>query len=374
MKQKAKPDFTDYGISLGVFGDNCADIIAKAHCDKKLHYIGDNNTITAASRLIPKDAIILELTGTPKANDKTIEFIRSETKSAEALIAVGSGTINDLCKYASFLDEKPYSVIATAPSMNGYVSANASISIDGYKQTLSAHAPTATICDINILSAAPKRLIQAGIGDTLCRSTVQADWLLSHLLFGTPYEPAYFEWLMDSEEALINDSSDITALIESLLLSGLTMRDCGTSAPASQGEHMIAHTMEMLHPNLPQSYHGEQIAVTSLTMARRQEHLLKQASVNIVNGDVGELPEHLQTQAQAQYSQKQLSLEAKINWAEISKIISEIILPADKLEAALKAAGCPTAPQDIGWSDTDYTKATQLAQLTRNRFTFLDIE
>ena len=33
----------------------------------------------------------------------------------DALIAIGSGTINDLCKYASAQDGKPYAVFATAP-------------------------------------------------------------------------------------------------------------------------------------------------------------------------------------------------------------------------------------------------------------------
>ncbi len=37
----------------------------------------------------------------PQADLATVERIRSETQAASALVAVGSGTINDLCKYAS---------------------------------------------------------------------------------------------------------------------------------------------------------------------------------------------------------------------------------------------------------------------------------
>ena len=51
----------------------------------------------------------------------------SATAGADAVIAIGSGTINDLCKYASAADRKPYAVFATAPSMNGYTSLNAAI-------------------------------------------------------------------------------------------------------------------------------------------------------------------------------------------------------------------------------------------------------
>ena len=59
------------------------------------------------------------LPGTPAADMASVELVRALTKHASALVAVGSGTINDLCKYASFLDGKPYGVFGTAPSMNG---------------------------------------------------------------------------------------------------------------------------------------------------------------------------------------------------------------------------------------------------------------
>ena len=46
--------------------------------------------------------------------------------------------------------------------------------------------------------------------------------------------------------------------------------------PASQGEHLISHYIDMLRdPARAPSFHGEQIGVTTLTMARLQERLLK---------------------------------------------------------------------------------------------------
>ncbi len=381
MTQKAKPDFANYGITLAKVGDNCGDLLSTAHSGK-LHFVGDINTITAAKALLPHNAAIMEFSEPPKADDKTVEQIRQETASADVLVAVGSGTLNDLCKYASFLDGKPCSVIATAPSMNGYVSGNASITVEGYKQTLSAHAPTAVICDLDILSAAPKRLIRAGIGDTLCRSTVQADWLLSHLLLDTPYEPLYFEWMQDSETRLLENINDSEALIEALLLSGIAMRECGSSAPASQSEHMIAHTMEMLNPNLPHSYHGEHISITSLTMAQRQEALLAKDSVTIGDLDgFNHLPLSLHKQASKQFyaklpdSEKVEALNAKFaeEWTSISAKINDILLPYDRLLEALTAAGCPLSPEAIDWPEANYQQAVTLARFTRDRFTFLDL-
>ncbi len=116
---------------------------------------------------------------------------------------MGSGTINDLCKYAAFASGRPYAVFASAPSMNGYVTATASLSRKGHKSTLAAACPRAALFDLAVLARAPARLIRAGIGDTLCRTTAQADWLLAHLLHGTPYDELPFRWQADDEPALL---------------------------------------------------------------------------------------------------------------------------------------------------------------------------
>ena len=64
-------------------------------------------------------------------------------------------------------------------------------------------------------------------------------------------------------------------LARTLVLSGFGMTICGGSYPASQGEHLISHYIDMLgDPAWPPSFHGEQIAVTTLTMARLQEAML----------------------------------------------------------------------------------------------------
>src|SRR5437762_14160632 len=51
----------------------------------------------------------------PHADLPTVEAVRGRSAAADALIAVGSGTINDVTKYAAARDAKPYVVFATAP-------------------------------------------------------------------------------------------------------------------------------------------------------------------------------------------------------------------------------------------------------------------
>ena len=57
---------------------------------------------------------------------------------------------------------------------------------------------------------------------------------------------------------------------------------CKGSYPASMGEHLIAHSNELLYgKSVQQSFHGEQIAVTTLTMAMLQENILNKHTFSI---------------------------------------------------------------------------------------------
>ncbi len=58
--------------------------------------------------------------GRPHADDTTLKMLERVMKGFDIGVAVGSGTVNDLTKLASFNLGKPYIAVATAPSMNGY--------------------------------------------------------------------------------------------------------------------------------------------------------------------------------------------------------------------------------------------------------------
>ena len=83
--------------------------------------------------------------------------IRAATADADALIAVGSGTINDLCKYAAFQDGKPYAVFGTAPSMNGYTSVNAAITVGGPQEVAARRARRPACSSISRCWPRPRR-------------------------------------------------------------------------------------------------------------------------------------------------------------------------------------------------------------------------
>jgi glycerol-1-phosphate dehydrogenase [NAD(P)+] len=332
----------------------------------------------------------------PHADDATVARIRAATSGADALVAVGSGTINDLCKYAAFLDGKPYIVFGTAPSMNGYCSANAAITVGGLKKSLAARVPVGVLLDLSVLAAAPRRMIRSGLGDSLCRPTAQADWLLSHLLLGTPYREAPFALLATDESALLEEAGALiagnaaamTRLARTLVLSGLGMVICNGSYPASQGEHLVSHYVEMMEGHrLPESFHGEQIGVTTLSLARLQRALLEGPAPRLRATAIapGDLTRHFGAErgeacrrewaAKALDAAKAEALSARLakDWDRIRARLQSVMRPVAALERALTVTGAPRRPSDLGWPGDLYRTALVRARQTRSRYTALDL-
>ncbi len=332
----------------------------------------------------------------PHADAETVERIRKATKPADALIAVGSGTINDLCKQAAHLDGKPYAVFGTAPSMNGYSSANAAITVGGLKKSLQARVPVGVFLDLAVLAAAPKRMIRSGLGDSLCRATAEADWLLAHLVRGGCFRRAPFRLLAEDEGALLagagalvaGDGAAVGRLARTLVLSGLGMLIAGGSHPASQGEHMIAHYAEMMGgADLPAAFHGEQIGVTTLIMARLQHRMLEAGPPRLraTPVDGADLRRHfgaelgaacekeLGAKALGADAAERLSERLAAGWSVLVERIAKALRPVAELEAALVAAGAPRRGADLGWSAAFERTALLRARQIRNRYTFLDL-
>ncbi len=379
-----------------------ADLVAALGFGRKLAVVSDENTHRVLGARVVRalspiaEVAEIRLSGRPEADSARVDAIRRESAGCDALVAVGAGTINDPCKYAAALDGKPFAVFGTAPSMNGYTAVNAAISVDGHKKSLPAVAATGVFLDLAVLRGAPARSIRSGLGDSLCRSTAQADWLLAHLLFDRPYREAPFALLADDEAALFADPEglmrgDIEAmrrLARTLVLSGFGMTICGGSYPASGGEHLISHYVDMMAPaDLPRSLHGEQIGVTTLSMARLQERMLSggppRVRAPLVTEDA--LKEHfggaVGRDCWREFAKKRLDEAAagalnrrlEERWDEIRARISAVAVPVERLEAVLKRARAPAAPEALHWPREFYVEAIRHARFIRDRYTFLDL-
>jgi glycerol-1-phosphate dehydrogenase [NAD(P)+] len=379
------------------------DLVAAVDPGPRLAVVSDRDTHDALGRRVA-DALAghfgvqsMVLDRQPHADAATVQHLTASLdRDISVVIAVGSGTINDLCKMAAQQRGCPQLVFGTAPSMNGYTSANAAITVAGHKLSLPAPAPRGVFLDLRVLAKAPARLIRAGLGDSLCRCTAQADWLLAHLLFDQPYLEAPFTLLAQDEDRLLaepaallaGDLAAMRSLARTLVLSGLGMRLCGGSQPASQGEHLLSHYIDMMGgPALPQAFHGEQIGVTALAMARLQETILQRPRPPVMRPstirredvlahfgpELGEscwracVPKLLD-----QAGADRLNERLAGGWDALRARIAGVTRDSAVLSAVLTAAGAPTRAADLGWPEQLFRQAWLHAREIRDRYTFLD--
>lgn len=328
------------------------------------------------------------------ADEKNAQIISEKCQNFDLILAVGSGTINDLCKLAAFQNNLPYIIFATAPSMNGYASQSSSILISGHKKSIRCQQAIAIYFDLEIISQAPERLIKAGIGDSVCYWTCQFDWMLSHLILNTQFNAEIFEILAPYQEKLINfaqsdlrDEEFIELLCQILLISGIGMYLCRGSYPASQGEHLIAHYLEMKYPQITKKYfHGEQIAVTTLTMLEIQDKFLKAYKINLKSNEVNvnylkqlfNNDENLANQCLLEINKKFISkADLEIinqNLPQIQETLKKTRIPFEKMIKIYQNFDLPQTYKNLEIPYKIYNEAINNCHLIRDRLTALDFE
>lgn len=373
---------------------------------EKILFVTDEKIWKNCARFFPKNfeknfAKFLLLKN-PQADEKNVKKISDAAKNCDFILALGSGVINDLCKFVSAQKNIPYAIFASAASMNGYLSKNASITISGHKKTLSATLPKMVFCDLKILSNAPLELTKAGIGDSLCFYSCWFDWYLSHKILGTKFDENLFKiaqpkidlLLKDYQKFSLKDERLLKLLIEILLLSGAAMTKAGGSYPASQSEHMIAHTIEMKFPKLAKKFlHGQVIAVTTLTATklqasslaqlRRESHelnvekLLRSSSLRLKDDEVlvkKFFEKKIAVQCLAEYEEKLRAAKSAKNLDQKTlEKLAKIHLSEQHLKKVFAHFKIKTSAKSLGLSAQQYQACINFAKFTRNRFTCLDL-
>ena len=169
------------------------------------------------------------------------------------ILAVGSGTINDICRITSYRLNLPYGVVATAPSMDGYASAGSPFLHDGTKTSFQATTPKHIIADIDVMKDAPFDMMLAGIGDMFGKYIGILDWELARDYSGEYFcEKIANDVIEATNKCLKNgyrladrDPECVKNIMEGFLVTGLGMAYVGNSRPASGSEHIVAHAWEL---------------------------------------------------------------------------------------------------------------------------------
>ena len=237
--------------------------IVKEILPKEILIVSDKNTYKVLGQNVEeklKDAgynvknIILNSEGDLIPDERAIGRVLVEVEDEiELLVAVGSGSINDISRMVSARTKIPYVIMGTSPSMDGYASTVSPLIIDGTKLTYPGIHPYAIIADSNIMKDAPFEMICAGFGDILGKYTALSDWMLSHKIneeyfCGTTEKlvrDAMNKCFENIEGAVNRDAKAIGYIAEALILSGVAMTLTENSRPASGAEHHLSHYWEI---------------------------------------------------------------------------------------------------------------------------------
>ncbi len=258
---------------------------------EKILLVADKNTDKACGRevadILGKKAtryLILENNGEVVIPNEEILDQVDAAADVELIIGIGSGVINDICKYISFKHNIPYYIVATAPSMDGYASVGAALILGGMKVTLNARPPKAIIADTNVLCNAPMDMLRAGYGDIIGKFSCLNDWKLSALINGEyfcqrVYDLTYsvvLEVKQLADGIKKRDEAAVGALMKALCAVGIFMSYVGNSRPASGSEHHLSHYFEItgILNNTPYFSHGIDVAFASVVTAKIRDYII----------------------------------------------------------------------------------------------------
>ena len=205
-------------------------------------------------------------------------------RSCDVIVGVGSGVINDICKILSNIAGKPYIIVGTAPSMDGYASATSSMSRDGVKVSLNSRCADVIIGDTDILKTAPLHMLKSGLGDMLAKFVSIAEWRIAHLLIGEYYCEEVAQLIrgavkkcVDNADGLLKrEDAAIEAVFEGLVIGGVAMAYAGVSRPASGVEHYFSHVWDMrgLEFGTKVDLHGIQCAMATVKAVELYEKVM----------------------------------------------------------------------------------------------------
>ena len=269
--------------------------LMKQYSAKKVFLIADQNTYQAAGKQVLE---ILESSGIRIAScifgadplepdeysvGRAIMYYEAD---CDVVIGVGSGVINDISKIVANVAGKPYIIVGTAPSMDGYASATSSMTRDGLKISLPSKCADVIIGDLDVLCQAPAKMMASGLGDMLAKYVSICEWRIANLITGEYYcediaqlvREALKRCTDNADGLLKRDKEAVKAVFEGLVIGGVAMAYAGVSRPASGVEHYFSHVWDMrgVEFGIPVEFHGIQCAMATYHAVKLYELVKKQ--------------------------------------------------------------------------------------------------
>ncbi len=367
---------------------------------EKLHVVYDDNTLGASEGILDiLRAAGYTLTEThyenlKEATMREVEDVMRDAKGADVVLSIGTGSLNDICRYGCFLSGQPFAIFATAPSMDGFLSQQAPILTEGFKITYNAKAPAVLMADVDILAKSPTELKAAGLGDLIGKYTALADWKVAAMTTGEYYCDAIAENMRKAvDEAVrlaksgLGDTEDpdyAASLMEALALSGLMIYLSGCTRPASGAEHHLSHFWEMQYVarHLPPVYHGKKVGIAAGIVADIYHKITEYDDFDCAKKEMteeelrpvfGPLYDMLMKENTPNPIDAVDPAVVKAHWKDIQKIVREEVPTGDEIRAILHEAGGEATPEEAGIPEDLAYYAPRYGQYARFRMTLLRI-
>ena len=337
-----------------------------------------------------------------------IERLDDKLSSTPAIaVAVGSGTINDLCKLSSHHCSRPYMCVATAASVDGYSSFGASITYKSMKQTFTCPAPRAILADVGVMARAPREMTAAGYADLAAKIPAGAEWIIADFVGSEPIHAEAWHISQDNLKASLSDPEGVAALreeaiapfVEGLMLSGFAMQAARSSRPASCTDHLFSHLWNMRdhkHNGVTPS-HGFQVSVGTLMMCAMFDQMYKTdfttldvdacvkawPSADVIRSRAEQLfageafyelgvGEMMAKYDEADEVRRQLQL-VKDNWPDLKARLQEQCYTFEQMHRMLSIVGAPTKPEDVGITKEQMLADVPYVRHIRRRYNMMDL-
>jgi len=388
---------------LVVIGDDALARLAAEQPSKPL-VVTDANTREAAgarvaSMLAEATEFVFDQRDGLHAGPEEAARVRAALADGVTPVAVGSGAITDIVRYAAHGAGLDFLSVPTAASMDGYSSSVAAMQVQGVKVTYPARAPRAIFADPGVLGAAPQALTRAGIGDLLGKATAAVDWLAAHLLYGERYDERI---AADTRNAMLLAARNVAALmageaaamrdlLDGLIESGLNIARFGNSRPASGLEHHASHYWDLLAARglHEQASHGLQVGYATGFGMRLQRYAYAGGVPALIPprpvadplgpdalGWLGQPTEDLLAAVAAKQELTAASPATwpagQVAWDEIRQAINGAMQPFPEVERALRQAEIPVEPGFLGITQEMLESTFHYATWLRDRYTTID--
>lgn len=360
-------------IGSGIL-EKTGEILSCSGFQRKILVVADTNTLKAADGILESlkasgfDYTLKLYENCIRADIESVEELQEDSRGFDGILAVGTGSLNDICRLVSYRENLEFAIFATAPSMDGFASDTSPIIDNNFKITMQAKQPMVIIADTKILAASPPELKAAGFGDMMGKFTAIADWQIANLLTGEYYCENIAQLTMNglallterADRVCENDEETAKYIMEGLIMSGLAMKLAESSRPASGGEHVLSHFWECkkLEAGLWPEFHGKKVGVASVIVNSfyrmlASEHESIEPTKDKTDWDAVKLaygekltPEMMKLNSPTVTDEIDPA-KFKEKWPQIRQIIFETLPNDEEFLSLMIKAGAATTPEEV---------------------------